>query len=406
MRKKLALFILFSIVHCNAQWIDISPDINLAINDIANPAPDTIIAIAEGDIILKSTDGGITWDQKEAGVNVGLKRIKFANPNIGYALSSFNLFKTVDGGETWFELDIPNQSNHDIFLLDENRIYILGFTKLVQSTDGGLSWEVLNQSPPYHTKVQFFEDGIGFIGNYGIYKTADNGASWTQVFQSPNYEEYEGSPFSFINPNTGFTYWHGLYKFTDEGNIWLGANVEIPELLDFVSIDETTSWGIIKGFSMYGPPSRGIVKITVDGESTTSYSDEVFWHPEDAVLYTMRFFDNVGFVVGFYLENNSKALIWKNETNENYMKIKENDISFSFKVYPVPASSEINIEFQNANPQPYSVTISDLSGNQLFYKEYKAQNKITVNVNHLPKGVYWLSVLNPQESYKKKILIK
>ena len=69
-------------------------------------------------VILKTTDGGITWQKKYEGETEGewCWKINFLNSNFGYAsienFTSATFLKTTNGGETWTAHNV--NGNHDI----------------------------------------------------------------------------------------------------------------------------------------------------------------------------------------------------------------------------------------------------------------------------------------------------
>ena len=53
-------------------------------------------------MIIKTTDGGTTWNQQTSGVTTGLRNVHFVTSSIGYAVGDQGvILKTTDGGTTW-----------------------------------------------------------------------------------------------------------------------------------------------------------------------------------------------------------------------------------------------------------------------------------------------------------------
>ena len=71
--------------------------------------PDVNTGYAVGNIgtIVKTTDGGTTWNSQSSGTSYFLYSVYFPDTNIGYAvggdpLGNFgNILKTTNGGTTW-----------------------------------------------------------------------------------------------------------------------------------------------------------------------------------------------------------------------------------------------------------------------------------------------------------------
>lgn len=72
-------------------------------------------------------------------------------------------------------------------------------------------------------------------------------------------------------------------------------------------------------------------------------------------------------------------------------------------VYPNPADSEINIVTQEVNFSPYTIRIYNTLGQLQFYRSDVNSNNLSVNIDHLPKGLYFINISynnNVQETLK------
>lgn len=105
-------------------------------------------------LILRSTDG-LSWKTQEHPSEIGaeLSAIIFPSENVGYAFGfighdSPDLFiiKTLDGGDSWTKLPLPYIPGRilDTFFQDDMNGYIIGHfgdsDELASTTDGGESW--------------------------------------------------------------------------------------------------------------------------------------------------------------------------------------------------------------------------------------------------------------------------
>ncbi|MCT4586337.1 MAG: YCF48-related protein [Carboxylicivirga sp.] len=146
-------------------------------------------------IILKTTDGGDTWNQiypkQEDGIVESLHCIWFVNEKVGYAGGLPNLLlKTTDGGQSWVEVtNLPENSNlivNFVEFYNENT----GIVKAVRdgggdfyvTRDGGLNWakasefnsagQPLDVSYKDETTLQL----ITQVGN--VWTSNDAGLNW------------------------------------------------------------------------------------------------------------------------------------------------------------------------------------------------------------------------------------
>ncbi len=146
------------------------------------------IYVGNGNILYKSTDGGISWSVV---FDFGLQRVKKfvisrSNPDVFYLAtaegSTYRLKKSTDGGASWVDLALPaGASGYRISIaisaVDENIIWITSPSnssnnRIFKSVNGGSSWTNLTSAiinGQAYTKViyQFGTDG-------GVYLTGDN----------------------------------------------------------------------------------------------------------------------------------------------------------------------------------------------------------------------------------------
>lgn len=124
-------------------WEDIDPDEGFNYLDIEFLSATEII-VSGFDIILKSTDAGLTWQTVLSADNLeGIRAVEFTSPQVGYFGSSQgDLRKTWDGGETWTALDFPfDEDIYGIHFIDSDLGYLSGSSgSIFRTTDGGVTW--------------------------------------------------------------------------------------------------------------------------------------------------------------------------------------------------------------------------------------------------------------------------
>jgi photosystem II stability/assembly factor-like uncharacterized protein len=199
--------------------------------------------VGRGGTILKSQDGGKSWNSQTQGTTDYLFSISFPDPENGFIVGDGSSFyKTTDGGETWScqrslcgTSDILGSS----YFFDGQRGWTGGWNgTLLKTTDGGNNWEPRANRLPENigiVDILFINDDIGFIVGSGlrsctenpctqnpksvILKTVDGGESWAHkyiTFSSVLYSAY------FLNEQTGWvTGSEGdILKTTDGGETW------------------------------------------------------------------------------------------------------------------------------------------------------------------------------------------
>lgn len=208
-------------------WTCLTDDIPvLRVSDVAvDPNNTNILYVATGDIntiqlggesnegqgILKSVDGGITWDttgfsfQLSQGNNTLIRKI-LVNPdnsNEIIAAGYSGTYKSYDGGQNWTQINSNRVIDLDVNPLDSNILYASTYYNSANSTskriyksyDFGSTWIELNTGMPAGGTIQRVELAIapsdtnylyaitvaGNNGLYAIYKSTDAGQTWFVV---------------------------------------------------------------------------------------------------------------------------------------------------------------------------------------------------------------------------------
>src|SRR6218665_861532 len=169
--------ILLLIFHFNsqAQWIELNVGNTSASNftDVYAITPDIVIVTGTNGTILKTTDGGTTWQQKISGTTQNLGKIQFPTSDIGYVIEAGGkLLKTTDSGETWLSIPITVENINSIFSMscvNENLIFLSCIDSnsnsiLLKSSDGGNSWEKVlgNDNQAKFYDIQFLNGETGY----------------------------------------------------------------------------------------------------------------------------------------------------------------------------------------------------------------------------------------------------
>ncbi len=383
-----------------AQWVELDTGIENPpyFYDVYAITPETVVVVGASGTILKTTDGGETWQQKTSGTTSNLSKILFATTDIGYIVGGNGTFlKTTDGGETWIPKDIGQTfALHGLSCVDENIIYISAYENyIMKSEDGGDSWIALPIELDNIDLIQFFENGIGYVHTrFGeVLKTENGGETWEELTAFPH--------FQFLDENVGYFYSDGLYKTIDGGNNFVQtSDGSWGESKDIFIINEDNIWGL---FSLellnWGDPQYGIIKVSRHQSEQYEESVVIMNLPEYD-LFSIHFADeNIGYVVGIH---NGLGSIWKNGTGINTMKISENELIDNIKVYPNPALNELNITFEK--PVTADISLTDITGKQVYTNSLQEKD-IKISTTEFPKGIYILSIKTVNKNLTKKIII-
>lgn len=266
----------FSQNHFAQNWQYTNSGFNFILYDMSFPAGQSEIGYAVGStltfngdgIILKTTDGGLTWTQISSGTIPGLEAVFFTSLNVGYAAGWQNYFiKTTDGGSTWTpQIIVPNiwyfnniefrDANNgvattsdpnifvttnagttwtqatgtiigvqDICYADANTLFAVGGDeKITKSTNGGLSWiQVYSGTFTYVLAgVEFLNSNFGMVGGEDgkILVTTNGGTNWT-VRNAGGFAIWRSFHLSDLNTAYVAGTPEQIYKTTNGGITWV-----------------------------------------------------------------------------------------------------------------------------------------------------------------------------------------
>jgi|GEM_PF-2193993 len=288
----------------NWQWQNPLPQGN-HLADIHVFDENTAIAVGNIGTIIKTTNGGISWEMKESNTQEYLNSVFFIDNNIGWVAGNNKvLLKTTDGGTSWTTIIIDpdpftSWNAYSVFFLDQNIGWMTGSsTHTYKTTDGGITWSNLTYAPEYGGEdIQFIDQNVGWMVSGGtVYRTTTGGQYWD--FSSIFFNNPGDYPHSihFIDANSGWVVGGNsanggglISKTTDGGVTWTAQSSGILESLYSVYFTDTnTGWAVGDDKILY----------TIDGGA--NWTVQTLLIPENSIIAkSVKFInDSTGFVVG------------------------------------------------------------------------------------------------------------
>jgi len=231
-------------------------------------------------VILKTTDAGVNWTKLPA-TKAYIYSSQFINQDVGYAVGSTEstyqstVLKTTDGGKTWNTkiIDVYGKFNACYFV-DALLGWVVGDKgRVYKTTDGGGTWEKVEiDTLKYFTAVSFKSELIGCIASQDdslIYNTTDGGMSWQGV---PLYSNVSVTSIKFTKNLVFASGGVGtIFLSRNNGKTWspLKRSVTSSELTSAFFTSKKNGWAV--GWD------GAIIKSTDEGitwqlqESNTSY---------------------------------------------------------------------------------------------------------------------------------------
>jgi photosystem II stability/assembly factor-like uncharacterized protein len=186
--------------------------------------------------ILRSRNGGLTWELQQSGTHEALFRVNFIDSNEGWVSGGYGtLLYTADGGNTWQRQQAPVAEHlFGLNFIDRRRGWAVGSRGTVLATeDGGRTWEnrsvgedvILND-------VRFIDAKRGWaVGEFGrIYSSKDGGRTWVKQKSPVEVSLVSGESRNLFrlllrNAHSGWAFGlDGLILSTGNGENWQVAD--------------------------------------------------------------------------------------------------------------------------------------------------------------------------------------
>jgi len=223
--------------------------------------------------IIKTTDGGATWAAQYVSASQDLFAVNFISPSVGWvAGSAGTILKTIDGGATWLaETSHTTSTIFGLLFKSSTLGWAVGTGgTILQTTNGGSTWTKLTTgSSQTLYSIAFPTASLGYaVGSFGtILRTVNGGASWAPSTSPTDLTLYG---IQFVNATTGWA--AGSYgvvlKTTNAGTDWFIQST--PTFNDLYGV------GFAPGSSVgFAVGDYGTMVKTTDGTNWTSITTGV-----------------------------------------------------------------------------------------------------------------------------------
>ena len=251
-------------------------------------------------MILKTTDGGSSWQALTTGVSHRITDIIAPNPNNTnrlYAMTQMYtsgtsnryavILRSTNGGTSWTTLGVPSQ----VFLggqaihvtSDESSIFVSGGNVLYRSTNGGTSWtEVVSfRGTQLIYDLEFIDDNHGWmVGESGLYRrTETGGASASSWLAATRLQSGTLRRVHFTDQNVGWMAGEGsglnnaepsIFRSLDGGRTWDNTLIDgsfTVRTVSGLSADEAYAGGSNGVLMKYAPTEPVLFGLLVASES-------------------------------------------------------------------------------------------------------------------------------------------
>ena len=322
-------------------------------------------------IIVKTINGGVTWDSLTANQYPGYNftKLAFFNADTGFVTDGKLVLRTNDGGQTFTSINPPINVTTTIVEMycSSNRLF-LGTKTLLD-----------NNTKKYR---------------YNIFVSDDFGSTWQQTYDDTMINTNDISnnrqinEIHFVSSTTGYAVGgNGLFlKTTDGGNTWENKSINSSVPLSTVFFTSENVGYINNG--------GGISKTTDGGD--TWWQQFIF---SSSTIYQIAFAnDSIGYAIG-------AEGVYKTTNGGSAVGVNESDVKKKINIYPNPSTNSLTIA-NLGQQKAATIEIRNVTGQVVYTQKEAGFEKTTVNTSNIPVGVYWVNIKAGQQNLATQKWVK
>jgi photosystem II stability/assembly factor-like uncharacterized protein len=290
-------------------WQNRTP-VSVALHGGAAADASTAWAIGDLGVVVKTTDGGTSWQRVRRFDDAGgfFKGMSAADANTVWAVgSNGRIIKSADGGATWTAqssgtTDILN----DVVANGVAVAWTVGVNDALRTTDGGTTWQKLSTlaGPLYRLSAPTATTAFVTGQPDRISRTTDAGLTWTTV----QLVGLGGSLATAVSAPTATAAWvvstTGLVERTTDGTTWNSVTTPTG------SSSQPLSILALSASSAYISYSDGSIARTIDGGATwNSFAGNRFASVESLFAADANTLWGVG-AIGAILNSKDAGTTW------------------------------------------------------------------------------------------------
>jgi photosystem II stability/assembly factor-like uncharacterized protein len=259
--------------------------------DIAFASDELGWAVGSQGNILRTTNGGETWEALPSPTTGALQSIAAVSSSQLWIAGDDGIFASQDGGRTWSRQSSALSATKIVMLNAQTGWCVGSSGRIVATQDGGRTWSQQSSTTINLLRsAGFASELIGWtVGVDGVYATTDGGRTWSnQIVRttSTQFSSIGWHDIAVINTTTAFIAGDDstIAQTTDGGRTWSRLDVR-PQLARNVSVTQLKFLSSAIGYAL---ADRRLMR-TINGGRTW---DIVFTFPQTTFLGGMTFLNN------------------------------------------------------------------------------------------------------------------
>ncbi len=375
-------------------------------------------------LIMFTSNGGLNWQLQQTNVSTSIHDLYFLDSLRGWGLTwhqniygpiGTTFLKTTNGGLNWFAEQYPKDFTffYSIIFNDTLKGWVCGHPgSILRTNNGGIDWNEVkftnvqfSEFPIF--KIRFFNQNIGIgcggvIDIFGvIWRTTDGGEFWDSFPVGPEpINDFQIISEDFVFAVGGdYEYGTAVSHSTDMGLSWNYRTLDIFGIANSVAFrNPVEGWLNLKGERKF--------LVTIDSGRTWNE----YLIPDSLQPNKIIFTDSLhGYAIcdsGYILKYKPK---FETSVKENNFDRSSSKQPLELKIFPNPANSSSNIQFDLNSPGYVNVEIFSILGEKLKTltdKFFEAgRHNLKLNADELQSGVYFIKLTQEKNFIVRKLII-
>ncbi len=411
-KNYLFLFLALGFWQVQAQWSLIDSLARGNFQSIHFINADTGFTYHEYGTLRRTTNGGQSWDSVDIPFEGFVNDFSFPTPSVGYMVGGAwfpfgqyygnAILKTMDGGLTWDS--VMGTMNYGVFnniqALSPNEYFAAGTNLVLHSNNGGLTHDTLRPSANIseeYSKIHFSNPSEGYVlassyvsGSRSVsvlYKTTNGGQSWQIAFSDTSF----WGAGDFVVSSSGEIYkarLKGEIMYSpDKGQSWQ-KRLLADSQMEFSKLE-------LIGTTLY---AIGRDSVNQNSNIYRSTDKGVSWQLMVSSTSSFNGFVDMSFptaATGYAVTNSQ---VFKNTKLVSLPETRHE----GFELYPNPATDVVTIKLENAGPA--EVYVYNSMGQAVKQLHTDGNRNLDVQLGSLKAGIYLMEVVQAGERFNRRLV--